>query len=195
MNLINEIRNEVEYRCKQPSNFFGYGCFEHIESVAFHAVQLAKLYGADQEVCEIAGWLHDIASVTDYELYKEHHIHGMDIAEKILKKFNYPQDKIELVKKCIYNHRGSLDSNRLSLEEVCVADADAISHYDNIPSLLHLAYVQRKLDIDEGRQFVKDKLDRSFSKMSSSSKAYYQDKKDMVDLVFGFNPKSIDATR
>ena len=38
---------------------------------------------ADKEVCIIAAWLHDIASITDYKLYKEHHIHGTIIADEI----------------------------------------------------------------------------------------------------------------
>jgi uncharacterized protein len=50
------------------------------------------------------------------------------------------------------NHRGSIAGERLSLEEICVADADAISHFDNIPSPLYLAYVKRNLGIDEGNE-------------------------------------------
>jgi len=186
MNIIKEIRNEVERRCKLPSNFFGYGCFLHIESVAHHAVELAKHYGADIEVCEIGAWLHDIASVTDYDLYKDHHLHGMAIAEEILLEYDYPKFKIDLVKQCIFNHRGSIECKKLSLEEMIVADADAISHYDNVPSLLHLAYVQRQLDVIEGKAFVKAKLDRSYDKMSEQSKIFYRNKKLMVDQVFNF---------
>lgn len=186
MDIINKIRNEVEYRCNLPSNFFGRGCFDHIESVAFHSVELAKIYGANEEICEIAAWLHDIASVTDYDLYKEHHIHGTYIAEEILESMNYPKNKIEIVKRCILNHRGSVTSERESLEEICVADADAISHYDNVPSLLHLAYVQREMSVTEGIEFVKSKLDRSYAKMSLKSREFYHDKKILVEKVFNF---------
>ena len=57
-----------------------------------------------------------------------------------------------------------------SLEELCVADADAISHFDSVPSLLYLAYVQRGLGIEDGKEFVKEKLKRSFHKLSPESK-------------------------
>jgi len=183
MNMIEKIKEDIKRRCESPNNFFGDGSYEHIESVAKNAVQLAKLYHADVEVCEIAGWLHDIASITDYKLYENHHIHGADMAEKILKSYDYPADKIELVKLCILNHRGSVLKEKTTKEEICVADADAISHYDTLPSLFYLAFVQRKLNIDDGLEFVKSKLERSYNKMSEESKEYYRDKRNMIQAI------------
>jgi len=75
--MIENIKEDIKRGCESPNNFFGNGSYEHLESVAKNAVELA-------EVCEIAGWLHDIASITDYALYENHHIHGVDMAEKIL---------------------------------------------------------------------------------------------------------------
>jgi uncharacterized protein len=107
------------------------------------------------------------------------------MAEEILKSYNYPTDKIELIKLCILNHRGSVVREKTTKEEICVADADAISHYDTLPSLFYLAFVQRKLNIDDGVEFVKSKLERSYNKMSQESKEYYQDKRDMVKSILG----------
>jgi uncharacterized protein len=182
-NIIENIKDDIKKRCESPNNFFGPGSYEHIESVAKNAVALAEVYQADVEVCEIAGWLHDIASVTDYKLYENHHIHGSDIAEKILKSYNYPSDKIELVKLCILNHRGSVLKEKTTKEEICVADADAISHFDTLPSLFYLVFVQRKLSIDDGTEFVKSKLERSYNKMSEASKEYYKDKRDLIQSI------------
>jgi len=182
-NIIEKIKEDVKRRCESPNNFFGVGSYEHIESVANNAVELATLYKADVEVCEIAGWLHDIASITDYKLYENHHIHGANMAEKILKSYNYPTDKIELVKLCILNHRGSVLKEKTTKEEICVADADAISHYDTLPSLFYLAFVQRKLNIDDGLEFVKSKLERSYNKMSKEGKEYYKDKRNMIQAI------------
>lgn len=120
--------------------------------------------------------MHDIASITDYNLYEEHHIHGAKIAEEILKKFEYNTGKIELIKACIINHRGSINNKRLTKEEQCVADADAISHFDSIPSLLYLAYVNKNMNIDEGKDFVRNKLKRSYNKLSDESKEFYLEK-------------------
>ena len=156
------------------------GCFYHIRAVADNAAKLAKQFGADEEVVIIAAWLHDVASITDYNLYEEHHIHGAKMAKEILEKFDYDKEKTAQVQSCVLNHRGSPTGVRLSLEELCVADADAISHFDNVPSLLYLAYVKRNLDIDEGKEFVKAKLMRSYEKLSEESKIFYRDKFEQV---------------
>ena len=76
-----------------------------------------------------------------------------------------------------------MDKN--SVEELCVADADAISHFDSVPSLLYLAYAERKMGIEEGIQFVKQKLERSFSKLSVESKEYYKNKYQQVMEILG----------
>jgi uncharacterized protein len=156
------------------------GVYHHIKAVVKNAVILAESYGADLEVVTIGAWLHDIASITDYNLYEEHHIHGARIAGDILSSFNYPEEKIELVKKCILNHRASKLIEKASKEEKCVADADAISHFDNLPSLFYLAYVVRKYSIDEGIDFVKKKLIRSYNKLSEDCKEVYREKYDTV---------------
>ena len=137
------------------------GCWHHILAVVKNAVELAPQYGADPEVVEIAAWLHDIASVTDYALYAEHHIHGAEITA--------------LVQRCILNHRGSRRMEKHSPEEICVADADAVSHFDAVPSLFYLAFVNRDLGIDEGTQFVVGKLERSYNKLSAQGKRICRD--------------------
>ena len=185
MKIIEDIKEDIKKRCESPNNFFGKGCYDHIESVANHAVELAQQYHADVEVCEIAAWLHDIAGITDYELYEAHHIHGAQMAEEILKAYDYPETKIKMVKQCILNHRGSVVKAKMSIEEICVADADAISHYDNLPALFYLAYVMRKLDQNEGINFVRNKLMRSYDKMSEMSKIYYKNKKEQIQDLLG----------
>lgn len=74
---------------------------------------------------------------------------------------------------------------RGSVEELCVADADAISHFDNVPSLLYLAYVRNGMGIEEGREFVRNKLTRSFQKLSAGSVEHYKEKYDKVMEVLG----------
>ena len=174
--IIEYLQSEIKRRSELPSNFFGMGCFYHIRAVVDNAAMLAKQFGADEEIAIIAAWLHDVASITDYNLYEEHHIHGAEMAKEILEEFDYDKEKIAQVQSCVLNHRGSISGERLSLEELCVADADAISHFDNVPSLLYLAYVKRNLGIDEGKEFVKAKLTRSYEKLSEESKNFYREK-------------------
>ena len=178
--ILNGLQKEVYSRCQKETNKFGMGCYYHIAAVVKNAEILSEKYGADREIVMIAAWLHDIASITDYDLYEQHHIHGAEMACCILKEYNYDDKKIALVQECIKNHRGSINLEKNSLEELCVADADAVSHFDSVPSLLHLAYVTKGMDIEEGKEFVKAKLIRSFQKLSADSKKYYQDKFEKV---------------
>lgn len=182
--IIEYLEKEIEKRCKSENNFFGIGVFYHTKAVVKNSTILAKKYGGDIEVVTIAAWLHDVASITDYEYYEEHHIYGAEIAKEILEKFDYDKEKIQLVQKCILNHRGSKIREKTTIEELCVADADAISHFDAIPSLFFLTYVNRKLDIEEGNEFVKNKLKRSYNKLSDRSKMVYSSKyKKVMELL------------
>ena len=167
--IIEYLQKEVYHRCKQPTNKFGMGCYYHIEAVVKNAEILAEKYGADKETVIIAAWLHDIASITDYAMYEEHHKYGADIAKEILNGLNYDKEKTALVQKCILNHRGSVK----------------LSHFDSVPSLLYLAYVERKMDIEQGAQFVRKKLERSYNKLSDESKEIYKVKYEQVMAVFG----------
>lgn len=171
--IISYLEKEILKRSESESNKFGMGVYNHICLVVSNAANMADKYGADLEIVLISAWLHDIASITDYSLYEEHHVHGAHMAENILSEYNYDQDKTDKVKQCILHHRGSVLLEKSSPEEQCIADADAISHFDNVPSLLYLAYVTRKLDIDEGVKFVQDKLNRSWNKLSKKGKSLY----------------------
>lgn len=185
--IVTFLEREIKQRCESPNNFFGKDSYYHIKAVAKNATLLAKEYGADIEVVIIAAWLHDIASITSYDLYKEHHIHGARIAKELLDEMGYPDEKTALVQKCILNHRGSELRDRSSIEEICVADGDAVSHFDNLPSLLYLAYVIRKYSMEEGVQFVANKLTRSYNKLSDRSKALYKEKYNKVIGILNYD--------
>ncbi len=174
--IISFLKKDVKEKCESSNNFFGIGIYYHIKAVVKNAVLLAEKYGGDTEVVTIAAWLHDFASITNYEYYDEHHVWGTKMAGEVLQRMDYPIEKTELVQKCILNHRGSVIQDKCTAEEICVADADAISHFDSIPSLFYLAYVKRDYSIEDGIDFVANKLKRSFNKLSDKSKVIYQEK-------------------
>jgi uncharacterized protein len=141
MNIINEIKHFVENECKKPSSKYGYEPFPfHLVPMVNYAEKLADELGGDKEVILIATWLHDIGSI----IYgrEDHHITSAKIAEEKLNELRYPAEKIELIKKCILNHRGSQQNRRDSIEEQIVAEADALSNFDNIAGIFKAAYSQ-----------------------------------------------------
>ena len=175
--MIDEIEHLVEAACAAETNIFGYGIWtHHIKEVARNGKRLAPLFEADAEVVEIAALLHDYASVKDEALYAEHHIHGPVEAEKILTRLGYPPARIEAVKHAIGAHRASVRVERRSPEAVCLANADAMTHIEQVPSLLHLVFVQHQMGIDEGAAWVHAKLQRSWNKLHPEVQALVRDK-------------------
>ena len=174
---VDEIAAIVRTACMRETNIFGYGIWtHHITQVVYYAKLLARLCGGDEEVVELAALLHDYAAVKDEALYAEHHIHGPAEAEKLLRALGYPADTIEAVKYCIATHRASVPSQRQSIEAQCLADADALAHIEQVPSLMRMVYVQRGLDIDEGTRWVRAKLERSWNKLSPLAQEMIREK-------------------
>ena len=185
MTIEDKIYLLIKNRCEQPTNAYGIGAWDHHIKIVYElAKQYANDYGAEQEIVALAALLHDIASVTNIEFTEEHHIIGAKISEEILVQENYPSAKIDLIKKCILNHRGSRLVDKTSNEEVCIADCDAMAHFYSIPSLLSMVYREKSLSIDEGSKFVMDKLDRSYNKMSEKGrqlvKVQYESAKNIL---------------
>ena len=164
--MRDSIEQIVEQACAADTNIFGYDIWtHHILKVIENTQRLASHFDADPEIVELAALLHDYASIKDKALYADHHIHGPIEAEKLLKRFGYPEEKTEAVKDAIATHRASVTVEHRSAEGECLANADALSHIEQVPSLLYLAYIHHEMGIDEGKMWVKAKLQRSWLKL------------------------------
>ena len=182
--LVDKIRDLVEETCNAETNEY-IGGWPHTVSVVKYGKSLAEKLGADVEIVEIAAYLHDYASIKDASFTPEHHIHGAAEAEKILSSLDYPAERIEKVKHCIYAHRGSQKILRETLEAECVANADAMAHFDAVPNLLHLAFVKWGMGIEEGTEWVKAKLERSWNKLTPEAKDIVKDDYAAIKKVLG----------
>lgn len=166
---IEEIRLVVESACLSTDNRFGYGSWtHHIMKVVDNATQLAKLFNANEEVVCIAALLHDYSGIKDYRHYQDHHEASAVEARTILTSLGFPQEEIDAVAQCIRTHRASHPMDRSTPEAECLANADAVSHIQQIPSLLYLAFVEYGMGIDEGACWVRNKILRSWKKLSPS---------------------------
>lgn len=164
MNIIQEIKNFVEDECRKPSSKYGYEPFScHFIPVVEYAEKLVDELGGDKEIIIIASWLHDIGSIVYGR--ENHHITGAKIAEEKLKEFRYPTEKIEMIEKCILNHRGSKQNNRESIEEQIIADADAMSNFDNIAGIFKAAFIYENKNQHEAKYSVRQKLENKWSQL------------------------------
>ena len=181
MNIVELIREEVIKRANEDSITRDYSFYEeHIKYVVQNAIKLASKYNADIEIVELAALLHDIAIVSKVGDREAHHINGSIIAEELLTKYSYPKERIDRIKSCILRHRASIELPRNTIEEIIIADADAMSHFDNI-TLLYVTAVKRKgKNIKDASNWVKKKLENDYNKLSPRAK---EDQKERYENI------------
>jgi len=182
MNIVEEARKFVEEECKKPTSKYGFQPYEnHFVPMHAYARDLAERKCADLEIVELAAWLHDIGSI----IYgrENHHITGAEVAEKKLRELNYPEDKIAKVKLCILTHRGSQNMKKESVEAQIIADADAMSNFDNLPGIFMAAFVFEHQDQKTARNTTRQKLENCWNKLSSEAKEIVKQKYEAAMLL------------
>ena len=153
---------------------------EHIQYVYKYVVLLSKDKNVDKEVLELSALLHDI-SMTDMTLDRSRHNEfGADIAEQLLRENDYPEDKVQLVKKCILNHSKRRSEYRSTEEEKILVDADGLSHFDAIKKLYSLPRMVMGLNEQDSVRFVQDKLTGDYNELSDDLKYLVKEKYDRV---------------
>ena len=170
-NIVESVKKKLLEYNKKSFKKDGYDFWDnHIKYVFQNAHDFAIKRKANVEVCELAALFHDMAMVADFGPRDEHEKYGAQMARSMLAKLNYPKDKIDLIEQCVLHHRGSKNYIRTTKEEQILADADCVAHFDSIPSLFSLAYNKIGLPMQEGKEFVKNKLTRSYKKLSPEGK-------------------------
>jgi uncharacterized protein len=183
--IVELIEQEVFNRCQKYKEKTGDDDWTHTDKVTKYALKLAEMYNADKEIVALGALLHDISGPSEYGDTSDHHIYSSEIAESLLSELNYPNDRIEWVKNCVLNHRGSKANPKNTVEEECVADADALTHFDSIPSMFHFAYVTLNLSTEDGKERVKRKFENDYNKLSERTRELIKSKYNtMIDILF-----------
>ena len=181
MDIINKIENYVKEQSeKYKNNSNDHYDFwnEHIKYVYEESIKLAKEYNADVEIVSLGVLLHDIALINKVGDRKDHHINGEAIAKDVLTNLNYDKEKMERVLKCVYNHRSS--KNCKAIEEICVADADILAHFDNIPMLFNSAFIRNNLNLNEVRDWIKAAFEKDYNDLSDRTKEIFKDRYKLI---------------
>lgn len=150
----------------------------HIQYVVSESLNLAKIHNADLEIVELGALLHDIALVAKIGTKADHHTNGAILAKELLSKYDYPQDKMERVLNCVLNHRSS--KNATNIEELCVADADIIAHFYNIPNAFVIGV--KKHDFNKPEQFMAW-LAGDYDDLSEQTKLDFKDRYNNIMRV------------
>lgn len=153
---------------------------EHIKYVFKYVCLLSRDKDVDHEVLELSALLHDIA-MTDKTLDRsKHNEYGSEIAEQLLRENNYPEDKVQFVKKCILNHSSKRAEFRTTEEERILVNADGLSHFDSISNLYSLAHNVMELNDEKAIRFIQDKLTKDYNEISEELKYLINDKYEKV---------------
>lgn len=186
MSIVEQITALVrqksdEYQASDPGQYnFWNG---HLKYVYHEATELAKRYGADLEIVQLGALLHDIALLEKVGTKADHHKNGKKLAEQILRGHGCPDDKMQRVLGCILHHRSS--KNAENIEELCVADADILAHFDNIPMLFDAAYnLHKMVGLENVREFMRGTFEKDFDDLSNRTKAEFESRYRMIcDVV------------
>jgi uncharacterized protein len=126
-NIVEKIRKIVEEKMKYSDSAHD---FLHVIRVYNICLKIAKKYkNVDLEVLKLSALLHDIAREKEDKDKTGSICHAVESAkeaEKILKKFNYPYEKIEKIKHCILSHRYRTKIKPKCIEAKILHDADKL---------------------------------------------------------------------
>lgn len=102
---------------------------DHVMRVYNLCLHLAENEDVDLDVLQAAALLHDIARVkedNDPSGNTDHAILSSKMAEPILRKLDFPQEKIKHIKHCIISHRYRTGSKPKTKESQILFDADKL---------------------------------------------------------------------
>ncbi len=183
--MISVLNHNIEQLVKDDAlkykneAFDGYDFWEeHIQYVVENALLLAEKYNANMDVVRIGALLHDIALVRKVGGRGDHHINGEKITRSILGDAACDKEFIERVCRCVLNHRSS--HNASTIEEICVADADILAHFDNVTMLFRFAFKDNNTTLEEAREWMRKALIKDYNDLSDLTKLWYKNKFDLL---------------
>lgn len=123
MNIINSLKNEVHNLIINDSAHD----FDHIMRVFKNAQNICKKENADEKLVLSAVLLHDVVSYPKSDKRsKLSSIKSAEKAEKILKKFDFTKEEIQIICDAIRDHSFSRNKIPATIEGKILQDADRL---------------------------------------------------------------------
>ena len=122
--------------------------------------ELAKELRADSLIVESASYLHDIGRII-YR-YKNHEKRGSLISKVMLPLFGFSQNQVDEICYCILVHDATVSSEFKTLEAEIVANADALSQFENFLYMFSIYYSTHGKDIEKTKDWLKNKYERTW---------------------------------
>lgn len=157
---------------------------DQIHSMITITRDLAKKYGADEEIVIIATLLHHFSVLSEYAGSAESSMNPEEGAEALLLRLGYPEDRIQRVSRCFSPKSPNKDQAKASAEELLMADAKAFAHIQALASLFHDIYETIGDGVDEGLARIRYKLERDWRAVSAQGKEVYKERYEKIVNAF-----------
>jgi HD superfamily phosphodiesterase len=129
----------------------------HILPAVDIAGEFADTLDANKRNTQIAAYLHDIGRVP----HPFHAAVGNYVSRVVLRWCGCPKKDIDEICYCIRVHEGKKGFNTIEAE--IVANADAVSQFENFLYMFSLYYSTHGKDIDKTKRWLKDKYQRDYT--------------------------------
>ncbi|MEN6426161.1 MAG: HD domain-containing protein [Phycisphaerales bacterium] len=170
--ILQAMKKYAAGECNSGKNAFSPAFFdEHLSVVVAYARQLAEVLGADLEIVELAGWLHDISAIQDFAALPRHPALSVEIARKMLQEQGCPPERIERVAKCIASHSTPIQVGNGLIEEVCISNADAMSQIVKPAYWSYYVFRVRQFGFVEGRDWLRQRVESHWAALIPQAKA------------------------
>ena len=168
MNKLETLKSKVKslYQTEVPgrADWADWIYDQHVPFVAAKAREIAKTHGADPELAEVAGLLHDIADIKMARKDEGHEAESLRIARQVMEECGYSKEQIELVVDDAIRFHSCHGSERPeSLEGRALATADALAHLKTDFYVYASMMLSKEMSLEELKQWTLKKLERDLN--------------------------------
>jgi len=163
-NLEQVVRQLYASKLPERDEWADWLADHHVFVVADNATELAKRFGADEDLSRAGALLHDIADAKTNRFADDHDEMSLDIARELMQQAGFNTDDIELVVDDAVRYHSCRDGNIPSSPEGKVlAAADAMAHFQT-DFYVYFTWARGKnTPLDEVKALVLKKLERDFN--------------------------------
>lgn len=163
--LRQKVRSLYESKNPNRADWADWIYENHVLVVAESAKKLAERFGANKELSEAAGLLHDVADAVMKRNNKRHEEESKNIARKLLRESDFTENEIQTIIEDAIAFHSCRDNNLpKTLEGKILATADALAHLKtDFYKFALKTYRQDGKSDEEIKTWVLDRIERDYS--------------------------------
>ena len=132
----------------------------HILPAVRIGAELADELSAEKIIVESSIYLHDIGRIIFF--YRFHERVGYYVSKTILPLLGFTKEQTNAISYCVLVHSGTGAANFETIEAEIVANADAVSQFENFPYMFSIYYCTHGKDIEKTKDWLKRKYERAW---------------------------------